>query len=129
MRCGKVLKYFVLVLLLLSSVYCYSLSQDEINKLPTLTKGTLTLIILEYDQALTDLEKSINDRETELNLKEKNLNLKEKELNQTEKLLIQQGELFQTSLEMQKQILTKTRIIYSIVGFGSGYITRGFFGQ
>jgi hypothetical protein len=139
MKCGKILRYFLLVFLLLSSVYCYSLSPEEIEALKTLDAPILIEIILRYDQGMTDLETSIimreaetEKRESQLNLRENRLKLREhglegreEELNERDKLLVIQETLFQESLVLHLIEIKRTKFIYSsgglLIGFLLGY--------
>ncbi len=132
MKCGKILRYFLLVSLLLLSVYCYSLSPEEKEALKGLDKPLLILIILEYDQGMTDLENSMIEqeketekRESRLDLREKALNEREQEQDEKDKLLVIQETLYQESLVLHSIEIKKTKFIYStgglLVGFLFGY--------
>ena len=130
MKCGKILKYSLLVLGLLVSQFLYSLSPEEKELLPEQTKPDLIKIILIYDQALNDLEISITGRERETEQRETVLNQREQELKKSEaeqiereKLLIQHEALFLESLEIQTMIMIKTKIIYGVGGILIGGFT------
>ena len=129
MRCLKILKYSLLVLLLLSSVYCYSLSPEEVEALKGLDNQKLIYIILKYDQAMDDLEiimierkSETEKREIELDLREKVLNVKEQEQKEKEMLLIQHEQMFLESLQMQRKLLTKTKFLWGIGGTLAGLV-------
>lgn len=132
MRCGKILRSFLLVFLLLLSVYCYSLSPEEKEALKGLDKPLLILIILEYEQGMTDLENSMIEREKETekrktasDLKENRLNERDREQNEREKLLVIQETLYQESLVLHEIKLKKTKFLYGsgglIIGFLMGF--------
>lgn len=129
MKCLKISKYLLLVFLLLSSVFCYSLSLEDLQGLET---QTLKEIILVYDQGMTDLEnstaereKETDQRESQLNLRENRLNERDSELIERDKLLVIQEALFKESLIMHETEIKRTKFIYStgglLVGFLFGY--------
>ena len=96
--CGIKLKYFLLVLFLLSAVLSFSLSQKEVDQLPMLDNQTLIQIILEYDKGMSGLETSLTEKQNELNKKENSLN-------EIRALLKTQEQLSAISYETQTNLL------------------------
>jgi putative aminopeptidase FrvX len=122
--CGRKLSLFLSAFLLVSAVSCFSLSPAEIERLQVKTREALIQIIIAYDEAMNHLESTTAEREQELETKESDLNEREAEQQQTEKLLIQQGELLVISSQIHRQTLIQNRIIFFLIGFGSGYLTN-----
>ncbi len=120
--CGRKLNLFLVVLFLVSVVYCYSLSPEEEALLPTLTQEQLIEIILEYDKGLTALEKIITEQESEyerkeqlLDWKENRLNGRDSEITEREALLTIQEIMYQESYEMHKKTIRQNTIMKPII--------------
>ena len=114
MICGRKLSLFLLVFSLVLGPL-YSLSQEEKETLPLLSKQTLIEIILEYDRGLTIAEDALTSLQDSTE-KERKI------LDEEKKALALQEEVFLTSLEMQKKISLKNKIIYCGIGLITGYI-------
>ena len=104
--CGRKLSLILLVFLLVSVQFSWSLSDEEVQILPTLETPTLVQIILEYDRGLTTAENDLTNLQTITN-QQKIL------LEQEKTALEKQEKLFRNLLEKEK---IKTDIAYTITG-------------
>jgi len=127
----KRLLSFLLLLVVLQSL-CYSLSSEELEVLPELTKEALIQIIIEYDNSLNKIEKEQQLQDT-INKKEKSYIEAEKLRLANEKILIEneknrqieqeasltlREQMYQESLQIQKAEKRKNRT----EGFGIGVV-------
>jgi len=120
-------KYWKLSVLLvcLSLQPCYSLSQEEVESLPTLSKSELIEIIMIYDHTLnqieTENEKSkilLNEREIDLTQRESRASEREASFQMRESLLVE-------SLKIRKELERSN--FWKGFGFGgiSGLVVGG----
>ncbi len=110
-------KYFLSAILavsflLLQSVSLFGLSEEEKQDLQGLSKNELIQIILIYDQGLTDSETIIQNLERSLT------KLKTRQAKDSKELTIQEN-LYQKSLQLQKELAKKNLEDKIIIGIGS----------
>lgn len=116
----------------LSSVPLYSLSSEEKEALPDLSKSELIEIILIYDQTLNQIEIENEKRTMILNEREIDLSGRERRQSEREASFIMRESLLVESLKIRKE-LEKTKFwegfgFGSLSGFVVGSIGGGFVG-
>lgn len=123
------------LVLFLVSLPLFSLTEEEKEALPELSKTELIEIILIYDQQMTDsennwkqIEQSLNEREkllesreSEISETEKSLITREKSLNERESLIELQDQLLAESLQIQEE-MRKGKVISFLEGFATGFV-------
>jgi hypothetical protein len=119
-----------LLSLLLSSLPLYSLSQEEKEALPTLSKSELIEIIIIYDETLNQIEIENEKRILLLNEKEIDLSKREERASEREASFQMRESLLVESLKIRKE-LEKTKFWQgfgygSLSGFVLGSIGGGF---
>lgn len=94
---------FLLPLAFLFSVPLFSLSQEEREALPDLSKAELIEIILIYDETLTKIEQETEKREQTLNEREIDLTKREERQSAREASSVVREQLLVESLKLQKE--------------------------
>ena len=126
MKCGKILRSFLLVFLLLLSVYCYSLSPGEEAIIQGMTKDELiesVMILSEDKQILTDALTALENltKEDQKEIENDRILLEEEKTD-----LAKREDLFLTYSKLQKSDKIKKTILDILIGFVSGYATNEF---
>lgn len=133
---------FLAFWLLFSAGSLFSLSPEEKDALPAMSKEDLIKIILIYDETLNqiEIEKKKNDqilterknlldeRETDLTARQSLIESMENRAAEREASLIVREQIFQESLNLQKEI-TKAKFWNGFaIGAGSGFVVGGLSG-
>ena len=120
--CGIKLKTFCLLFLVALAPFCYSLSEEEKQQLPDLSKNELIQIIMIYEKALNKIETEQNKKDQILNEREIELTKRENRQAEREASLVMRETLLAESLQIRKD-LEKNRFWSGFAwGIGSGFV-------
>lgn len=121
-----------LLVLVLASLPCYSLSPEEEAELSNLSKEDLIKIVKIYDNSLTQIEEEMRiqnqiwlDKEIILNERENYITREETRLNEWEVSLNLRENLLDESYEIQVQMMKDKFWSGFGWGFGSGFVGGG----